>query len=84
MRLMYIESFAHITTLLYPFMGEETKMQRYEVTCPMPWSLDLRLGCLVPYSSLLKRDEIERKCGAILKMLFKIFTRKFPEMWVKD
>ena len=67
MRLMYIESFAHITTSLYPFMEEETKMQRYKVTCPMPWSLDLRLGCLVPYSVLLKDDEIERKCGEILK-----------------
>lgn len=82
--LMYTESFAHITTSLYPFMVEETKMQRYKVTCPMPWSLGLRLGCLVPYSALLKSDEIERKWGAILKMLFKIFTHKFPEMWIKD
>ena len=75
---MYIESFAHITTSLYPFMEEETKMQRYKVTCPMPWSLDFRLGCLVPYSVLLKDDWKK------IWSNFKICTHNFSEMWLKD
>jgi hypothetical protein len=58
------------------FKGEKkNEVQRYKVTCPMPWSLDVRLGCLVPYSVLLKDDEIERKCGAILKFAPITFLR---------
>lgn len=65
-------------------MEEETKAQRYTVTCPMPWNLGLKSGCLALYSVLLKNGEIERKRGAILKILIKIFSHHFPEVWNKD